>query len=397
MKKLMCVMILLAFVGSTLIMTGCGGGGGGIGAILAGAVIILAISASGGSGAAVFAANEKYSIRPAIAIVAPKIVITPLKADGTIDAAAEKIEVPSASITKDNSSGNSVYKVNQNLGTLTGYNQYLVELFDGDVLLVKAIKYVYEEQKTGTELVTTLNSTTTAKALAFDAWKGAHSGLYSDFEYLSKNTDFSALVTAIDSELNDHVSGQNNVNYADSSVTNQVTAINVSTTVPNEVILVNETKNVYRGHEIFFEREDQIMGPAVSTLIGLSYFNYQTIVNQQPVNSYRLGNFFHFHNTDEEPITSGGDSTTVIAYAGNGNLDQFNSTPTTWYTNSYQAKTAAGQASGELSANDVFYFRVQKEGGVFMYGAIKVTIIGENLSFHYKYNRNYGSTNITIQ
>lgn len=395
MKKLMCVLILLAFVGSTLIMTGClGGSSGGIGAILAGAVIILAISASGGGGAAVFAANQKFALRPAITVSAPKIVVTPLKADGTADTAVDKIVVTGAAITNDN----GTFKINQNLGSLTGYNQYLVELFDNDVLLVKAIKYVYEGQKDGTALTTTLNSETTAKALVFESWRGAHSNSYADFEYVSRNYVFTPVINAIDGELNDHVSGSNLVDYANAGVVTPVnTAVTtIGTTVPANVVLVSENKQVFRGHEIFFENHEQIMGAARTSPIGLSYFVYQTIVNQQPVNSYRLGNFYAFHDASENPIATGGNSTTVIAYAGNGNLDQFNTAPATFYTNSYQAKTEAGQA-GELAQNDCFYFRTQKEGNVFMYGLIKVTVIGETMTFHYKFNRTYGSTDLTVQ
>lgn len=393
MKKLMCLLVLVAFLGSMSLATGCGGSSGGIGAILGGLAIVLIISASGGSGAAAFAANSRVSIRPAIAISAPKIVISPVKADGSIDAAVDKFEITVTDLVKNTSSGDAVYTTTKKLDTLTGYNQYLVELFDGDVLLVKGYKYVHEAQKTGVDLNTAINPTTTAKALVFDKWKnGTNRTSYADFEYISTNSAFPT--AAVEGELNNHPG--TNVDYNNVDVSALVTTLEGST-IPGKVVVVNPLDEIYMNHEIYLE--NKYFGPATSTYIGLSYFSVERMVNSHPVPDYRLGNFFHFYNKNEMPISEGGDINTVVAFAGNGiNLDAANTAlATTWYTNSYQAKTEAGEDPPTLQPNDVFYFRVQKEGNTWMYGAIKVTTSGEHLKYHYKYNRVYGDYNLTQQ
>lgn len=387
-------MILLSFFASMIIMTGCFGGDNGIGAVLGVAVFVLAISASGGSGAAVFAANQKASIRPAINLSAPandiKIVVTPLDAQGVAVTASAKT-IATADIT---ATGNT-FKGNVELPTTDGYNQYLVEVKSGNNTLVKAVKYIHSAQKNGTQIDATVDVDSTAKALTYEKWRqnaitaNATSYTYADFEAnfaTADKTNFNTLKTNIDTALNTNTTTTDLSTVAGIDAAAQV----VSTTVPGQVIVVrqwgNNAPSVLRGHEIYFETND--WGPARSNLIGLSFIAYQVNTTY----SYRLANYFHFY-----PENNQTNNTQVVAYAGNGiNLDAANTVPAVWYTNSYQAK------GGEMAAGDVYYFRVQKEAGVYLYGAIKIDSIDAQqgdmatLSFHYKYNRTPGSTNLTI-
>lgn len=395
MKKVISVMILLAFFGSMIVMTGCFGGDDGIGAVLGVAVFVLAISASGGSGAAVFAANQKASIRPAINLSAPandiKMVVTPLDAQGNPVTASAKT-IANTDITASGAN----FKCNVELPTTDGYNQYMIEVKSGNNTMVKAIKYIHTAQKNGAQIGADVSVDTTAKALTYEKWRqnaataNATSYTYADFEAnfaTSNQTNFNTLKTNIDNSLN-----TNTINTDLSTVAGiDASAQSVSTTVPGQVIVVRQwganAPTVMRGHEIYFEQNN--WGPAISNLIGLSFISYQINTTY----SYRLANYFHFY-----PENNQTNNTQVIAYAGNGiNLDQANTLPAVWYTNSFQAK------GEEMAAGDVYYFRIQKEAGVFLYGAIKIDSIDAQqdgmatLSFHYKYNRTPGSTNLTIQ
>lgn len=183
MKKLMSVLILVTFLGSMIVMTGCFGGDDGIGAIIGAAVFVLAISASGGTGAAVFAANTRDSLRPAIsfATTKPKVVITPLNADGSEAASSYTIE--SDKLTAPTSSGAPItteYQISDN------YNQYLVKVYANNQLIHQGIQYVATGQKTGaaTKVSLTVDNTSTAQVKVFNNWnKGAARRTYSDFSY----------------------------------------------------------------------------------------------------------------------------------------------------------------------------------------------------------------------
>jgi len=204
MKKLMSVLVLVTFLGSMIVMTGCFGGDDGIGAIIGAAVFVLAISASGGAGAAVFAANTHDSLRPNISFAAtkPKIVITPLNADGTEAASSYTIE--SDKLTAPTNAGDPIkgeYQISDN------YNQYLVKVYAKDQLIHQGIQYVATGQKTGaaTKVSLTVDSTTTAKVKVFNNWnKTATRRTYSDFSYnlaAAPTTDITTIANNIDTAL----------------------------------------------------------------------------------------------------------------------------------------------------------------------------------------------------
>ncbi|MDD3149123.1 MAG: hypothetical protein PHD82_17675 [Candidatus Riflebacteria bacterium] len=181
MKKLMSVFVLLMFVGSLIIMTGCFGGDDGIGAIIGVAVFVLAISATGGSGAAVFAANTRDSLKPAVSLATdkPTFVVYPLNADGT-KASATGYTVPTDKITEAAGQFKADLEIQDN------YNQYQVEVYANGKLLTKGIQPVATTAKTGatTKVATTVDTVSTAKAMIYSNWQTtATRRLYSDFSY----------------------------------------------------------------------------------------------------------------------------------------------------------------------------------------------------------------------
>lgn len=188
MKKLVSVFVLLMFVGSLIVMTGCFGGSDGIGAILGAAVFVLAITASGGSGAAVFAANQNPSLRPAINIGADAayIRVWPLKEDGT-DATTTPYVINNADLTKDIANN----RVTHQLRIEDNYNQYRIEFYASGTLLTQAIKYVPTALKTGNaaNLPILVNATSTAEVLVYNKWQTtAQRRNYSDFSYNLRKT-----------------------------------------------------------------------------------------------------------------------------------------------------------------------------------------------------------------
>ncbi len=204
MKKLMSVLILVTFLGSLIVMTGCFGGDDGIGAIIGAAVFVLAISASGGTSAAVFAANTRDSLRPAIsfATTKPKIVITPLNADGTEAASSYTIE--SDKLTAPTNAGDPIkaeYQISDN------YNQYMVKVYANNQLIHQGVQYVATAQKTGasTKVNLTVDNNSTAKAKVFTNWnKTATRRSYSDFSYnlsQSAGADITTIETTIQNAL----------------------------------------------------------------------------------------------------------------------------------------------------------------------------------------------------
>jgi hypothetical protein len=322
--------------------------------------------------------------------------IIPLDAQGVQVAAAVKT-IAKADITYDDAT--KTIKANPEISTTDGYNQYLVEVRAGNNVILKAIKYVYSTQKNGNQIPLTVDVNSTAEVLTYDLWKanaataGATSYTFADFKAnlaAANQANFTTLVNNIQTELD-----TDTVNADLSTVAGaNAAALSVSNNTPANVQTVLQWNQaapmVFRGHEIYFE--DQDWGPANEDLIGLSFFSYEVI----SVYSHRLGNFFHFFPRPNQAA----DNTAVIAYAGqNVNaLNQANSAAgLTWHTNSLLAK------GSEMAVGDVYYFRVEKDAGVFMYGAIKVDAIlaqqadQANLEFSYKYNRNVGDTNLTVQ
>ena len=119
MKKLMCVLILVAFIGSMVVMTGCFGGSDGLGLTLGILAIAIVVASSGGGAAPVFAANTRASERPAI-----MGAVTSSKRFRGIIKNAQNVEIPAtvgfnaenkltieASVTADSSNGQYTVEV----------------------------------------------------------------------------------------------------------------------------------------------------------------------------------------------------------------------------------------------------------------------------------------------
>ena len=206
MKKLMCVMILVAFLGSMIVMTGCFGGSSG--AILGVALFVLAISASGGSAAGAFAANLREA---SLANDSITMIVQPLNNAG--DDTGTAITIPGTSITFD--AATNQFKADASIGVADGYNQYRVEVRAGAVKLVKGITFLKNAQKTGT-VNATVNATSTAKVMIYDAWAATNSGTFGQFDY-NLNLDaadianVNTLAGSVNTELN---TNPTNPNYA---------------------------------------------------------------------------------------------------------------------------------------------------------------------------------------
>ncbi|NCB40443.1 MAG: hypothetical protein EOM80_16915, partial [Erysipelotrichia bacterium] len=140
MKKIVCVLLLVAFLGSTVIMTGCFGGSD---SVLGIALFALAITASGGSAAGAFAANVRGA---SIATTSYEItmVIQPLTDAGEATGAA--ITIPETDITY----AAGTYTATKNI-EVSATNQYRIEVRAGSKMLTKGIKYLRAKEKTGTQ------------------------------------------------------------------------------------------------------------------------------------------------------------------------------------------------------------------------------------------------------
>jgi hypothetical protein len=395
MKKVLSVIILLAFFGSMIIMTGCFGGSDGIGAILAGAAFVLVITASGGSGAAAaFAANTKANLRSNISINSENInmKVYPLNLDGSKDTANVQTIASGSLATSVDANGKIQFRFDVP-SNLSSFKQFQVEVYNGANLMTKGIRYVSDYSKSG-DVPIEVNATSTAKVLLYEDW--TTSSDYSDFEYTLQKSgaNLDAVATKVDEQLNLFPTNKT-VNYTtiktDASYGSALTTVNTSTQYTNKVVVYNPSPNPQvmafgtEGRQFSFENSTNVE-PSFSE-IGLSFFLWNDGTGYQP----RLGNYFHFY-----PLNNQTSQEQVIAYAGASvtALDQANTVPSVWYTNSLQAKGSA------LAEGDVYYFRVKKEN-LYMYGAIKIgTITTYNneyiITYHYKYNREYGNTNLNM-
>lgn len=220
MKKMMCVLILVAFIGSMVVMTGCFGGSSG--GILAAAVFVLAISASGGSAAA-FAAD----LRAAGASITNHeitMIVQPLDSTGAVTGTAETIT--ESSITYDETT--KQFKTNKSVNIADGYNQYRIEVKAGGVTLVKAIKFLKDSEKTG-DVPVAVTASTTAHVMVYDKWTATNQSTFGQFLYNLDDADKNAIETLagkIDTELNanttnpDYVAEQAEADGIAPSVTN---------------------------------------------------------------------------------------------------------------------------------------------------------------------------------
>jgi len=123
----MCVLILVVFIGSMVVMTGCFGGSDSLGLTLGFIAIAIVIASSGGGAAPVFAANTRASERPAI-----MAAVTSSRRFRGIIKNAQNVEIPAtvgfntdgkltieASVTADSSNGQytvEVYPCDENNG-----------------------------------------------------------------------------------------------------------------------------------------------------------------------------------------------------------------------------------------------------------------------------------------
>lgn len=388
MKKLLCVMILLAFVGSTIVMTGCGSSGGGIGAIFA-AVFVIAIVASAGTGApAIFAANQKPNYRTSIAAnitvstTPTYLKIIPLKDNGDDETSDKHVTVQVEAANVSNGVITRDVEVND-----LGHKQYRVEVFvkdaaDKEVPLLMCIRSL--PTKAAKETFT-IDLKTTAKALTYVKWHETNKLPYVDFEYNTTSTNFTTLEGQIQTEFN---------KAAGAKIGDQ--------TIPDVTAkaLVAEVKNrvVMNRHELYLvtDEEPNQYGPPALDRIGLSFFG----VSVGTTTDFRLGNYFHFYDKDGNKNATPND-TKIIAFAGNGiALNTANTVPTeaAWTTNS-----AAAKGNQAIAAGDVFYFRVQNDGR-WQYGVIKVNSITPkphhidetDLNFDMKFQRIVADTNLTL-
>lgn len=194
MKKLISVFVLVSFLGSMLVMTGCFGGDDGLAAVVGVLAIGLIITAStGGAGVATFAANQRVSLRPAVSIAnnSVNVKIFPMDATGAKVGTGTTYD---ANLSVDQN-GNLTLSVPSL--DVTSYNQYSIEVYSGDKLLLKRISYFGTSEKTGTHNVA-INPETTAKALIYENWNAnSSSRTYAQFEYNLGNTDISADTTAV--------------------------------------------------------------------------------------------------------------------------------------------------------------------------------------------------------
>lgn len=393
MKKLMCVLILLAFVGSTLIMTGCLGGSGG--GILAAIVFTIAITAAtGGSGAAVFAANNRISLRPAISIEAQNVNMKVFP----MDASGQKVGVGQA-IPKEKITVNVNGEVSSNveIDASAGYNQYSIEIFSNDTLILKAIKYIPNAQKTGTVAVNA-NPESTAKAFMYEKWNSsASTRTYSDFEFNLAKTLPAPNVNGITTEVKNRMetfAGNANALPNYTSLLNaggavEIEAAKVSNNVP--AMIVTGTDSVYRMHPLEFDASPVFLNVSWGTGNRPAFFGLQ---NSPTVNPWRLGNQQHFYYDEQNPKSD----EILVAYAGDGvDLSGANAaTPTIWYTNSYAAK-----GNRDIAIGDVYYFRI-KSNDLWYYGAIKVNSLPQTsdiseyvaMSYAFKYNRDPNNTSL---
>lgn len=232
MKKVLSIVILLAFFGSMIVMTGCFGGSDGLTAGLA--IFAIAIIVSGGTAAVpAFAANVKGNIRPAIAI-ADKANVTikvfTLK-NGVVD--GTPIEIPATSIQWDDTDGdkNAQLKVNHNIAIADGYNEYKVVVYYNGTRVIEGIKFIKDANKTNQNFE--VNPTSMAKSLMFESWKSkAPTKTYEAFDYnfTNDNPNITTLIANVDTALQTNTIAPD---YTSGTIpTNVTTAVGLVNTVP---------------------------------------------------------------------------------------------------------------------------------------------------------------------
>ncbi len=232
MKKLMCILILIAFFGSTLIMTGClGGSSGGIGAILAG-VLIVSIIASGPT-TAVFAANTRLDGNLRAQTVSTSYV-------ARITATGQSPVLVSEVTVKDNDISFSDISINP-----SSNNQFLVEIFPKDFTATTQpfFKY-YFTQAVGASNEShskTITASDTAKALIYDNWTASATKTIEQADFTAAGVD--TIATNINTQLTGLLNAENKIEIPASFLWNSAT---VSTPAKNAAAAVTEKVVRYR-------------------------------------------------------------------------------------------------------------------------------------------------------
>jgi len=221
----MCVLILVAFLGSMVVMTGCFGGSSG--GILAAVAFVIAISATGGSGAAVFAANLKGATNLSNHEIT--MIVQPLTSAGENTGSAHTISKAEISAVGDK------FVAKKQIDIADGFNQYRIEVKAGEVTLVKAVKHLKDSQKTG-EVPAEVSTTSTARTMAYEKWATLKNKSYETFQHNleldnASLASITVLAGSIDAALN---ANPTNPIYNSASITNQIASI-ANTVTANEV------------------------------------------------------------------------------------------------------------------------------------------------------------------
>jgi hypothetical protein len=188
MKKVLSVIILLAFFGSMIIMTGCFGGSDGIGAVLGAAFVIAIVASSGGSAAtAAFAANTRTSLRPAIASTSTDVTMRVLALDDKGQSIAT-YTIENSQITW-NDEKNGIDTISSKISIPDSYNQYRIQVLKGTAVILEGMDFFKTSEKTG-EKNLAVTASSTAKVMIYDKWNT--SGTERNFDA------FSAVVSPTD-------------------------------------------------------------------------------------------------------------------------------------------------------------------------------------------------------
>lgn len=385
MRKTLCLVLILSVMGGiALFSTGCGSDGGILGVAL-GIIAIAAIASSGGAGLATFAASHRDSPRAAITTTGYKAVI---KVNGVL-------ATETTTLTK--SDDKTQLFINAELSANPGANEYSVEIFPATANsttdpLLKLYKVANVENGGRAAEAPTLNATSTANALAYEAWKKLNpttTALLTINDFKPASADIDALATKIQNQLNASMTGTVTPDATfqwDFSIDAQASSTAASTTVPTTTTTTTSTSTATittgqatlpRGKQWF--PNTGVSQDALQTItspVGLAFF-------QHPIATVDvLGNYWHVSTP-----TTPGDQTMVIAYAsGTTSLDGVTTAENvTFYGTTY------GAGSCCLAANQVYVFNV---GGY--YGALQITSYSSTeVSFSYKYNTTSGQKTLS--
>lgn len=207
MKRFLCLSLVCCFVGSLLLVSGCGSSGGGVGAILGAAAFILAVTASGGTaGPSVvsFAASVRPNTQASVLAAARtftlatdslKVRVTPL-VNGAPQPGAKEF----TPIINPADGSQIIAECN-----LTGAGDYRVEIIGGasGTTLLKGVTTVSANVQEGATVPSAVNPDSTAKALTYEKWVDSGAGKsFTTFEHnLDEWATASAALTALSDEI----------------------------------------------------------------------------------------------------------------------------------------------------------------------------------------------------